>query len=446
MKTLLNKTKTVVHRCVSCGKTFPHSFTTVCDRCGAMVDIYYDLERATLHDSDDPLERFFDLLPLENSANLLPLEMQFTPCIHATKLGDYLGMPSLYLKDETVLPTGTTKDRMAAVVLPFLWECGIREFCTSSTGNSSTALARLVTRYPEYRIYIFSGEDFKDRVHYADGEGVVHFVLRGATFVEAFACAAAFASRHNLTSERGFFNPSRREGLKLAFLEAAEQVPQPIDWYVQAVSSAMGVYGAFKGARELLALGRIPHLPRLLCVQQETCAPMARAFEEGSEVIRPEHVVEKPRGIADAILRGNPEKVYPYVRRIVTESNGAFAAVSESEIREARSMVEELEGLSPCFTSSAALAGMIRMVRKGALPHGDTVLVNLTGRDREPARSTQRVHWLKATDNGWEPEDPTDDATRQLWSAPLAFQIPRGSKRGGHEGNKQRLLREAPTQ
>jgi threonine synthase len=352
--------------------------------------------------------------------------MQFTPCIHATKLGDYLGMPSLYLKDETVFPTGTTKDRMAAVVLPFLQECGIREFCTSSTGNSSTALARLVTHYPGNRIYVFSGEDFMNRVHYADGEGVVHFVLRGATFVEAFACAATFASRHNLTSERGFFNPSRREGLKLAFLEAAEQVPRPIDWYVQAISSAMGVYGAFKGARELLALGRTPRLPRLLCVQQETCAPMVRAFEEGSEVIRPEHVVEKPRGIAEAILRGNPEKVYPYVRGIVTESNGAFAAVSESEIREARSMVEEMEGLSPCFASSAALAGMIRMVRKGALPPGDTVLVNLTGRDREPARSPQRVHWLKATGDGWEPEDPNDDTTRRLWSAPHAGSHPAG--------------------
>src|SRR5918992_277621 len=418
MKTLLNKTKTVVHRCVSCRKTFPHSFTTVCDRCGAMVDIEYDLERTTLHDSDNPLERFFDLLPIEDSANLLPLDMRFTPCIHATKLGDYLGMPSLYLKDETVLPTGTTKDRMAAVVLSFLEECGIREFCTSSTGNSSTALAYLIARYPDFRVYVFSGEDFKDRVHHADGEGVVHFVLRGATFVEAFACAAEFASRHNLTSERGFFNPSRREGLKVAFLEAAEQVPQPIDWYVQAVSSAMGVYGTFKGARELLALGRIPRLPRLLCVQQETCSPMVRAFEEGSEVIRPEHVVERPHGIADAILRGNPEKVYPYVRQIVIESNGAFEAVSESEIREARSMVEEMEGLSPCFTSSAALAGMIRMLRKGALPPQDTVLVNLTGRDREPARATQRVHWLKATDDGWEPEDPTDDATRQLWHAP----------------------------
>src|SRR5215203_7035422 len=335
MRTLLNKTKPVAHRCVSCRKTFPHGFTTFCDRCNAMVDIEYDLDRATLHDSDNPLERFFDLLPLESSANLLPVEMQFTPCIHATKLGNYLGMPSLYLKDETVLPTGTTKDRMAAVVLPFLWECGIREFCTSSTGNSSTALARLVTRYPEYRIYIFSGEDFKDRVHYADGEGVVHFVLRGATFVEAFACAAAFASCHNLTSERGFFNPSRREGLKLAFLEAAEQVPQPIDWYVQAVSSAMGVYGAFKGARELCGMGQISRPPRLLCVQQDSCAPMVRAFEAGSPVIRGRDIVPEPKGIAKAILRGDPTKAYPHVRRIVLESNGGFVAVSETEIREA---------------------------------------------------------------------------------------------------------------
>ena len=445
MKTLLNKTKTVVHRCVSCRKTFPHSFTTVCDRCNALVDIGYDLDRATFYDSDNPLERFFDLLPIEDSANLLPLDMRFTPCIHATKLGDYLGMPSLYLKNETVLPTGTTKDRMAAVVLPFLRECGIREFCTSSTGNSSTALAHLITRHPEFRVYIFSGEDFKDRLNYADGEGVVHFVLRGGTFVEAFACAAAFAGRHDLASERGFFNPSRREGLKLAFLEAAEQVPGPIDWYVQAVSSAMGVYGAFKGARELLALGRIPRLPRLLCVQQETCAPMVRAFEDGSEVIRPEHIVEKPHGIADAILRGNPEKVYPYLREIVIESNGAFVAVSESEIRETRSMVEEMEGLSPCFTSSAALAGTIRMVRKGVLPPGDTVLVNVTGRDREPVGRPQRVHWLKATADGWEPEDPNDDMTRRLWSAPHAGSSP-AEERVGRAGEQQRRPMEAPTQ
>jgi len=131
-----------------------------------------------------------------------------------------------------------------------------------------------------------------------------------------------YALRHGYTAERGFFNAGRREGLTLAFLEAAEQIPGPIDWYVQAVSSAMGVYGCFKGALELCTIGVIPRPPRTLCVQQEGCNPMVRAFQAGSNEIRPQDIVERPTGIADAILRGNPSGAYPYVARIVRESGG----------------------------------------------------------------------------------------------------------------------------
>jgi threonine synthase len=94
-------------------------------------------------------------------------------------------------------------------------------------------------------------------------------------------------------------------------MEATDQIPAPIDWYVQAVSSAMGVYGTYKGAKELLALGHISRLPRLLCVQQETCCPMVRAWQAGSETIRPQDIVHKPEGIAKAILRGDPSRAYP---------------------------------------------------------------------------------------------------------------------------------------
>src|SRR5262249_16405502 len=159
----------------------------------------------------------------------------------------------LYLKNETVLPTGTTKYRMALVALAWLFRVGVREFCTSSTGNGSTALARAIVRFPGMRMFLFTPESFGDRVHYEGGGQGVHFVLRDGSSREGLGCGGAFAERHRIAPERGFFNPGRREGLKLAFLEAAEQVPGPIDWYVQAVSSAMGVYGAFKGARELLA-------------------------------------------------------------------------------------------------------------------------------------------------------------------------------------------------
>jgi threonine synthase len=407
--------KRLTHRCVNCGRASPHSFTPFCDSCGGMIDIEYDLHRAQLRDSANPLERFFDLLPVERFESLLPQEAAYTPCVHAVRLGAALGMPSLYLKDETVLPTGTTKYRMAVVSLAFLSECGVRGFCTSSTGNSSTAYAHAISRYPHMRLYLFTAEDFGDRVDYGTGDQVVPFMLRGATFVDAFNVAGAFAAKHQLVSERGFFNPGRREGLKLAFLEAAEQVPAPIDWYVQAVSSAMGVYGAYKGARELYGMGRIPRTPRLLCVQQDTCAPMVRAFEAGSPVIRSRDVVLRPTGIAKAILRGDPTKAYPHVRRIVLESNGGFVAVSETEIREARCMVEDLQGLSPCFSASAALAGVIRLLRRGEFPRKDTVLINLTGSDRQVPSEPTRTHWLKSSESGWEPEDPTDALTQALW-------------------------------
>ena len=415
LKTMPGKKKQVRHKCVKCHRLFPHTFTIFCDTCNEMIDVEYDLEKTVLYDSANSLERFFDLLPIEDPDIILPLHISYTPCLHAKRLGTLLGMPWLYLKDETVLPTGTTKDRMAVVSLAFLYECGVRAFCTSSTGNSSSAYARAIRRYPELKMYLFIAEEFLDRLQFEPGNQIASFVLRDASFVEAFSCAGMFAKRHRFVSERGFFNPGRREGLKLVFLEAVEQVPRQIDWYVQAVSSAMGVYGVFKGARELLRMRRIPDVPRLLCVQQETCAPMVRAYNNGSHVIREGDIVQRPSGIAKAILRGDPSRVYPYIRKLVIESNGVFVAVNEQEIRDARQMLEEYEGISPCFSASAAFAGLLQTVRKGNFPRHDTVLINLTGGDRQPSDAAQNVHWMSRSGDSWEPEYSHDFVAQQLW-------------------------------
>jgi threonine synthase len=391
--------------CTGCGKGLGPGFEPFCAECDSMADVEYDLARVELRDSPNPYVRFADLAPVAD-LDLLPGDAEFTPTVHATALGEKVGMDWLYLKDETGLPTGTTKDRMAAISLPFLFEHGVRGFCTSSTGNSSTAYAQSISRTPGLTMFLFTAEQFRHRVQAFGGDQVVNFVLRDATFVEAFDAARDFALEHGLSSERGFFNPGRREGLKMAWLEAAEQVPRTIDWYVQAVSSAMGVYGVYQGARQLHGLGRIERLPRVLCVQQETCAPMVTAWRDGSEVIRPQDIVERPVGIASAILRGNPSRAYPYVRDIVVESGGTFASVSEAHIREARTLAEDLEGISPCFAAAAALAGVVKLRRSGELPADHTVLVNVTGRDRDAPASTGDAHWLKRSADGWIPEDP----------------------------------------
>jgi threonine synthase len=389
--------------CLACGRVQPEGFHPFCG-CGGMVDVEYDLRRVELADSGNPYIRFADLLPVRALRGRLPADAVYTPVIRATRLGQRLGMPALFLKDESRLPTRTTKDRMAAVSLAYLADCGVRTFCASSTGNSSTAYALAIRAHPGMHAHIFTAEDFAPRVQHADHDQVTHHILRGASFVEAFQCAVAHAAKHGLVSERGFFNPGRREGLKLAFLEAAEQIAAPIDWYVQAVSSAMGVWGCTKGAKELRGLGRIDRLPKLLCVQQESCSPMASAFAEGSPAILPRHLVERPRGIAEAILRGDPTRVYPYVRAMVLESGGGFAAVSEPEIREARQMLEDCEGISPCFSASAALAGLVKRVRSGDFPSQETVLVNLTGGDRKPSPPGGDPIWLRRDGADWLPE------------------------------------------
>jgi threonine synthase len=390
--------------CIHCGKDIGDAYRPFCE-CGGMVEVGYDLGKAKLAPSENPYVRFADLLPIVRTRDRLPRDAVYTPTVHAKALGSKLGMPRLFLKDETGLPTRSTKDRMAAVSVSFLWERGVRSFCTSSTGNSSTAYAHAIRAFRDMTLYLFTAENFVTRVQHADHPQVVHFGMRDASFVEAFNYAGMYAAEHKHVSERGFFNLGRREGLKLAYLEACDQVPGTIDWYVQAVSSAMGVYGTYKGAKELLGLRHIERLPRLLCVQQESCAPMVHAYEEGCEAIEPRHIVKRPEGIAEAILRGDPSRVYPYVKGIVVESGGDFVSVSEAEIREARRMVEELEGVSPCFSASAAVAGLIKNVRQDRFPRGDTVLVNLTGGDR-PRSMPVRVNWLRRAAQGWVAEAP----------------------------------------
>jgi threonine synthase len=381
--------------CTSCGNNAGTSFKTFCG-CGGIIDVSYDLTKVILRDSDNPYVRFLDLLPISSSDTKLPSEALYTPLVHAKSLGKLLGMKNLYLKDETVLPTNSTKDRMAVVSLGFMWERGVREFCTSSTGNSSSSYAYAIQAFPDMKVLIFTAERFLQRVKYADHPQVEHFCMRDASFVDAAEFSSIYAIQHGLTAEGGFFNLGRREGLKLSFMEATEQIPQPIDWYVQAVSSAMGVYGTYKGAKELLALKKISQLPRLLCAQQESCAPMANAFHEGHEQIQQHHIIAKPDGIAEAILRGNPTKAYPYINKMVRDSRGDFVVVTEAEIKEARTLVEEMEGLYPCNSASTAVASVIKQIRNDRISKNDTVMVNLTGGDRKKidASNTDKVRWI----------------------------------------------------
>jgi threonine synthase len=364
-------------RCEHCGRGFGDEFRTRCPDCSGLVEISYDLSRARLRDQQDPFERFVDLLPIADPADVLRIHEGPTPCVAAPTLAGSMGLANIYLKLESANPSGTTKDRMAAVVLSRFRELGIDQFVTSSTGNSSNSLALGIEKHPGFLMHLFLGGAFASRFRY-DHDGIELHVLEDADFSDAFAASRAFAHDRGLPFEAGFFNPLRREGLKTAYLEAVDQVPAGIDWYVQATSSAMGVYGTAKGAGELLALGHIDHVPRMVCVQQESCAPIVRGAERELPALPDEFVVHRPSGIVEAILRGDPRGCYPYVYGMLRSTDGTAVSVSEWEILAGRERLLELEGVACGLAAATTVAALKKLSERGVVDRDDVVLLNLT--------------------------------------------------------------------
>ena len=353
-----------------------------CPSCGGALESRTDLDRATIRPAGQPEVTYFDLLPLDSLAHLDEGIAHATPCRPAPALGRRIGVPQLWIKDETWQPTGSTKDRLAAIVIAVFRQFGVDEFVTSSTGNTAVALARAVHRDGTTKAHFFGGTDFSgargiergDRVH-------VHRV--DGSYAEATRQAQEFAERHGLFWEGGFFNWARREGLKLAYLEALDAMPVAPTLVVQAISSGMGMMAAHKGLTGYQRMGRLNAMPRFLMVQQDTCAPMADAWRAGWAVLTDDDVIANPRGLARAILLGDGRATYPYMHRIATDTGGSIVSVTQRAMVEAQNWIREHEGTEACHSSSATVAAVEREARADRLGPDDIVLVNLTGRHHE---------------------------------------------------------------
>lgn len=376
-----NGKKVLDYRCVVCTRSYPPQFLTKCPECHGAIDVFYDLSNVHIRKTGNPLERYFDLLPFLSPEELVWLGDGHTPCIHAKALGRTLGLQQLYLKDETANPTRSTKDRIVSVSLSCLKRFGIHEFALASSGNTSMAYARGVQLRPEFSAHIFVARPFLPRLNYEDHPRIKTYVV-DTDYVKAGNAAIAFARQQGITYEGGFFNPARREGLKLAYLEAYDHIGGSPAFIFQAVSSGMGLLGAYKGALEYATLNGWETIPRFVAVQQSSCSPMVTAFQEGSPKIMPNHIIDNPQGLATAILRGNPRRTYPYIHRMVLDTEGTILAAGNYSIQLARKQLWEYEGIQTCYAGATALAGMMALAKAGKLPPSQPILVNITGGDR----------------------------------------------------------------
>ena len=359
--------------CVDCGST-EQDLSGRCRACNGLVDAVYPETDAALGSQDtDVLETYWDLLPIPRRESCR-IAIEPTPTVLLTELD---GVP-IWAKVEGVLPTGSTKDRLIAVSLPLMVERGIERFVFSSTGNTAAAYAWGLQYYPELSARVYVSEDVPDS-QLGPKTDQLEIVRVKGDYVEAGHRARAEV-RPGEVSEGGFFNLGRREGAKLAYLEAFDDIAHAggrIDTVVQAVASGLGIVAAARAVEQSSAVRSWGKGPRLFCAQQTSCSPMVKAYRAllaGSGERLPEKL---PSGLAAAILLGDPFSSFDYVARAVRESTGGFVDVTSSEIAAA---LQRHNHEAPMGDAAAvALASAYRMWEQGDLRGSQGVLVALTG-------------------------------------------------------------------
>ncbi|MEW6244837.1 MAG: threonine synthase [Bacillota bacterium] len=385
----------VLHlRCIDCGRTFsaePDRY--VCPEDGGLLDVEYDYDRAGHNLSRDGLAsspeasmwRYLPLLPVRPDTPRPPLRVGFTPLYPAPRLGRAMGIEQVYVKDDGLNPTGSLKDRPSAMAVVKAKESGASVIACASTGNAASSLAGQAAS-AGMPTCIFVPER-------APLGKLAQMVVFGATVIkvlgsyeETYRLSAWAIERFGWYNRNAAINPYLIEGKKTVAMEIVEQLDfQPPDWVVMSVGDGCSIAGAYKGFLDMHRCGLAARIPRLLAVQAEGCAPLARAFRAGTS----EFVPEPENTIADSIAVGvprNPIKALSAVRK----SEGTFVTVGDEEILSAMKMLGTTAGVFAEPAASASVAGLARAKEMGIISRGDTVVVVVTGNGlKDPGRATQ---------------------------------------------------------
>ena len=380
-------------KCVSCGAAYSTRVPYTCPGCGitGMLDVQYDypgISKRLTHRSlakrpEFSHWRYRELLPIRKDAILPRLEVGWTPVVQTPSLARYLGLRTLYLKDDGRNPTGSLKDRASAVGVVKAHEKRQKIIACSSTGNAASSLAGMAASLG-LRSVIFVPER-------APEPKVTQLLIFGATvlrvrgsYEDAFQLSQSSCERWGWYNRNSAINPYLVEGKKTVGLEICEQLDWQVpDWVAVSVGDGCTIAGVWKAFHEMKTLGLIERTPKMLGVQAAGAAPVTTAFRSG----QPLQPID-PQTIADSIAVGVPRNWKKAVLAIQA-SGGTMINVQDEEILEAMRCTGRLTGIFAEPAAATAVAGVHRAVEEGMIGRKASVLAVVTGNGLKDIRSAQ---------------------------------------------------------
>jgi threonine synthase len=370
--------------CSQCSEQYePGKLYNLCFQCGKPLLVQYNLEhaaatltRASLATRSANLWRYREVLPVEREEHVITLGEGWTPLLHARRLGEQLGMPQLYIKDESLNPTGSFKARGMAVAVSMAKEFGARKLAVPSAGNAGGALAAYAAK-AGLEAHIFMPRDVPKA-------NLIECQQYGAkvTLVDGLItdCGRLIAERKEA---EGWFEvstlkePYRIEGKKTMGYELAEQMDWELpDVVLYPTGGGTGLIGMWKAFDEMERLGWIgTKRPRMVTVQAEGCAPIVQAFAAGAhvgaDVVNPHTVasgLRVPKALGDFLILD-----------ILRRSGGTAVSVSDAELTEAIQEIGAAEGVFTAPEGAACLPALKKLLGRGEIDANERVVLFNTG-------------------------------------------------------------------
>ncbi len=369
-------------RCRICGTEYPVEPRSICEECFGPLEPAYDLDaidgtdfRKQVEVGPASLWRYQALLPGGPGIERVDLGAGFTPLRRADRLAAALGLKDLWIKDDSVNPSYSFKDRVVSIAATMAREFGFEALSCASTGNLANAAAAHAA-HAGMPCYVFVPEDLeRAKILATETYGAKVVAVRG-TYDDVNRLCTEVAEALPWAFVNVNMRPYYAEGSKSLGFETAEQLGWRLpDHVIVPIASGALLTKIHRAFQELIAIGAVEEKPyRVSGAQPEGCRPVAQAFRDGSDDVVP----VKPDTIARSLAIGSPTDGH-FALQVARGTGGAIEWCTERQILEGIRLLASTEGVFTETAGGVTIANLRRMVEQGVIRPEEEVVAYVTG-------------------------------------------------------------------
>ena len=366
----------------------------LCPHCGGMLEVRYDPEKmiqsadVMRHYQRGSIWRYRDFFPAVSDGHIVTLGEGGTPLVKSRWLGPSLGIENLYFKNDTLMPTGSFKDRGFSLAVSYASEIGVKRGLTYSSGNAGASFSAYSARagFPGLVLVEYLASDTKKAMILLYGAKAA--ILEYENFDQISAMLDGAVQELGCYMFVNFINPVRHEAMKTYAYEIYGELGRVPDYSFHPVGTGGGLWGTWKGYQELAAMGVTYKLPHMVGVQPSAVCWLKQAIDTGAQ--EGSLYGDSTKTIAQSISGNSPLHGGRRLLSAVRNSGGMAMAVTDEEILEAmRDLGREGIGAEP--SSAAGVAAFKQAAKAGKIRSTDTAVCVITGTALKQPAIVQRA-------------------------------------------------------